>query len=82
MNMQNDKYRAYVAVKTEPRTTKETFRKLSDTRCVKQAHMVAGCHDILLLLEGGTQKELFDTVLGEIRSYPGIVRTETWPVFE
>lgn len=80
--MQNNNCRAYVAVKTEPRTTKEAFRKLSDTRCVKQAHTVAGRYDILLLLEAGTQKELFDTVLGEIRSYPGIVHTETWPVFE
>jgi len=80
--MANPNYCAYVAIKTEPKTTKEVFRKLQDTRCVKQANTVTGPFDILLRLEGDTQRDVFNTVLTEIRSYPGVQHTETWTVCE
>jgi len=76
--MTNNNCCAYVAVKTEPKATKEVFRKLADTRCVKKVNTVSGRYDVLLFLEAPTPKELFDTVLTQIRTCPGITFTETW----
>ena len=80
--MATTNYCAYVAINTDPKATKEIFRKVSDTRCVKQAHTVTGRYDILLRLEADTQRDLFNTVLAEIRGYPGVQHTETWTVCE
>ena len=65
--MANQNYCAYVAIKTDPKTTKEVFRKIADTRGVKQAHLVTGRYDMLILVEGEQQKNIFNTVLSEIR---------------
>lgn len=80
--MANPNYCAYVAIKTEPKATKDVFRKIGDTKYVKEAHTVTGRFDIIARIEADTQKELFSSLLGEIRCYPGVQHTETWTVCE
>lgn len=80
--MTNSNYCAYVAIKTEPKATKDVLRKLRDNRCVKEASTVAGRYDIITRVEADSHRDVYNTVLSEIRTYPGVQHTETWTVCE
>lgn len=80
--MSNPNCCAYVAIKTDPKTTKDVFRRLHDTRGVKQANTVTGRYDIIVRLEADSQRDVFNAVMSEIRTYPGVQHTETWTVCE
>jgi len=80
--MPSNNYCAYVAINTEPKSTKEVFRKLQETRGVKTANTISGPYDILVRLEADTHRDAFNTVLSEIRCFPGVQHTETWTCWE
>ena len=78
--MQNKKSCAYVAITTEPKALNQVFRKLEGIPHVKQVHTVAGRFDIVLFLEGETPNDIFGTVVEQLRGFPGVLNTETWPI--
>ena len=80
--MPSSHYCCYVAITTEPKSTKDVCRKVCDTKYVKEAHMITGPFDIIARIESDTQKELFSALLSDIRCLPGVKQTETWTVCE
>ena len=71
---------AYVAVKIDPKATKDVTRDIAHGRHVKQVSVIAGRYDLLVYMQAETQDNLFHAVINEIRMMPGVVSTETWVV--
>ncbi len=57
---------------------KEKLKKLSN---VKEVYLIFGRYDLMVHLEAETLDEILQIVDDDIRSIPGIVRTETFMAF-
>ncbi|MGC8631912.1 MAG: Lrp/AsnC ligand binding domain-containing protein [Thermoprotei archaeon] len=69
---------AYVFVKTEVGQEKKVLNEVKKASCVGEAFvLLGGYYDILVKVRYGTQKELKDTVVYQIRTNPHVLSTLT-----
>jgi len=69
--------RAFVLVNIEASKHYEAFNKIKEIEGVKEAHIVTGLHDVILLAESNSIKELGELIVKNIQSVPGVSRTVT-----
>ena len=74
--------KAYVLLTVEPTKTKTVIKALQNKNGVKSANLLLGRYDAILQVEGKTQTEINENILGTIRNIDGIRNTETLVIHE
>ena len=73
---------AYVSVAIEQDAWREVAGSLREIPYVEHIALVAGDHDVLVLVRAPDNQALRDIVFGQVQSIPGVTSTRTWLVFE
>ncbi|MBM5804754.1 MAG: Lrp/AsnC family transcriptional regulator [Candidatus Verstraetearchaeota archaeon] len=73
---------AFVLVNVEAGTDKEVLENIKKTPEVKQAYMVYGVYDIIVMLESDTLEKLREMVTKKIRQLDKVRSTMTMIVME
>ncbi len=73
---------AFVLVNVEAGTDKEVLDNIRKVQEVKQAYMVYGVYDIIVMLESDTLEKLRETVTKKIRQLDKVRSTMTMIVME
>ncbi|MBC7113361.1 MAG: Lrp/AsnC family transcriptional regulator [Candidatus Methanomethylicaceae archaeon] len=73
---------AFVLVNVEAGTDKEVLENIKKVPEVKQAYMVYGVYDIIVMLESETLEKLRETVTKKIRQLDKVRSTMTMIVME
>ncbi len=69
--------KAFVFVNIEASKHYEAFEKIKQIEGVREAHIVTGLHDIILLAEAESIKALGELIVKKIQGVPGVSRTVT-----
>lgn len=67
----------FIFVDVEVDHTKSVFQTISRFEGVNRVYMIMGEHDIIVDVESGDIKELYDSVLSRIRAVDGVLKTVT-----
>ena len=71
---------AWVLIKTKIGREHQALEELRSIPCVSEAHIVTGDHDIMLLVEADSMKQLNDVLSWNIRRQRDILSTITMVV--
>ena len=70
--------RAFVMVKTAPGTVGRVTEAVRELEAVREAHVVAGDHDLVAEVEAAEMYDVLDTVASAVRSLDGVADTRTY----
>ncbi len=73
---------AYVSIAIRQNTWREVSAALREVPYVEHIALVAGEHDVLVLVRSPDNAALRTIVLDRVQSIPGVLATKTWLVFE
>ena len=68
---------AFVLFKCQPQMEKDVFIALLDLDCVTETHVAYGEYDLVVRIDFNNEKEMAKTLIGNMRSIPGVIQTET-----
>ncbi|MDI6916459.1 MAG: Lrp/AsnC ligand binding domain-containing protein [Thermoplasmatales archaeon] len=71
----------FVLIKVKPAMEEDVYYKLSNTSGVVELQPLFGKYDLIAKIETDEVNPVWDFVIEKIRSIPGILDTETLPVF-
>ena len=69
--------RAYVLINTSPGRALELTKRLRDVPSVKDADVITGEYDIIVVCEAESLKELSALIVGDIQNLEGVFKTTT-----
>ena len=73
---------AFVLIRAEPGCEREVYLSLLDIDSITETHVAYGEYDIIARIDFDDEQEMAKTLIGQMRSLPGIIKTETLIVVE
>jgi len=67
----------YVLINVEPGSESSVHQVAADLECVTDANLLFGDYDLIVKVEGDNMGDIARSVVGSIRSIPGVVNTKT-----
>lgn len=74
--------RAFVFINTEPRKEREVLKRLRATKGIKEAHMLYGTYDVVVVVEKDTVDHLNEIVHMRIRRIDGVQSATTMVIIK
>ena len=68
---------ALVLIRAEPGCEREVYLSLLDIDSITETHVAYGEYDIIARIDFDDEQEMAQTLIGQMRSLPGIIKTET-----
>ena len=68
---------AFVLIKVEPGLERDVYLALLGIDSVTETHVAYGEYDLVTRIDSADEGEMAKTLIGKMRSVPGIVKTET-----
>ena len=68
---------AFVLIKVEPGLERDGYLALLGIDSVTETHVAYGEYDLVTRIDCADEGEMAKTLIGKMRSVPGIVKTET-----
>jgi len=68
---------AFVLIRAEPGCEREVYLSLLDIDSITETHVAYGEYDIIARIDFDDEQEMAKTLIGQMRSLPGIIKTET-----
>ncbi len=68
---------AFVLIKTAPQKELEVYLTLLNLEAVTETHVSYGEYDLVARIDFDDEQQMAKTLIGEMRSIDGVVRTET-----
>ncbi len=68
---------AFVLIRAEPGCEREVYLSLLEIDSISETHVAYGEYDIIARIDFDDEQEMAKTLIGQMRSLPGIIKTET-----
>ena len=68
---------AFVLIKTAPQKELDVYLTLLNLEAVTETHVSYGEYDLVARIDFDDEQQMSKTLIGEMRSIDGVVRTET-----
>ena len=68
---------AFVLIKVEPGLERDVYLALLEIDSVTETHVAYGEYDLVARIDFADEGEMAKTLIGNMRSVPGIIKTET-----
>jgi len=68
---------AFVLIKTAPQRELDVYLTLLNLESVSETHISYGEYDLVARIDFEDEKEMARTLIGQMRSIEGVIRTET-----
>ena len=68
---------AFALIRAEPGCEREVYLSLLEIDSITETHVAYGEYDIIARIDFDDEQEMAQTLIGQMRSLPGIIKTET-----
>ena len=68
---------AFVLIRAEPGCEQDVYLSLLEIDSISETHVAYGEYDIIARIDFDDEYEMAKTLIGKMRSLPGIIKTET-----